>query len=231
MSPFDDVASNLVRRWVRFYTGRLDPAIRDARRAEIESDLWEHRREAGLANLRPGQTGLEIVARWLLGIPADLTWRRGVPRTGRARDGGGVMSVRSSGNWWIVPALVLAGLHLFVGVANLDPGWAPPQPQVDPMAVLIVVFGVAAGIGVALRNRAPKLGSLLVLSGVWVPLLAPVYNSIVRIFDLTQPVVSGPSEYGGAFGVVIAVLTALGAIQNMARRPITPRAPGRLAPG
>jgi hypothetical protein len=221
MSPFDELASNLVRRWVRFYTGRLDPGIRDARLAEIESDLWEHRREAGFAGLRPGQTGLEIVGRWILGVPADLAWRRAFPRTGRADDGGDVvMSTRTSGNWWIVPALVLAGLHLFAGIANLDPGWTPPQPQIDPLAVLIVVFGVATVIGVAVRNRVPKLASVLVLTGVWVPLLTPVYNSIVRIFNLVQPIVGGPSEYFGTFGVVVAVLTAVGAIQNMTRRPI-----------
>jgi hypothetical protein len=139
------------------------------------------------------------------------------------------MSPILGSNWRIVPALVLAGLHLFAGVANLAPGWTPPQPRIDPMAVLLVVLGVSTLGGFAMWNRAPKLGGALVLSGVWVPLFTPVYNSAVRIFDLNQPIVGGPGEYGGAFGIVIAVLTALGAIQNIVRRP-TVRS-RRLAPG
>lgn len=133
------------------------------------------------------------------------------------------MSTDPGGNWWAVPPLVLAGLHLFAGIANLDPGWIPPQPSIDPMAIFIIVLGFATIAGVAMWNRAPKLAGVLVLSGVWVPLLTPVYNSVVRIFRLDQPTVGGPSEYMGAFGIVIALLTVLGAIQNMARRPTRSR--------
>ena len=31
-----------VRAWTRLYTWRVAPSLREARRAEIESDLWEH---------------------------------------------------------------------------------------------------------------------------------------------------------------------------------------------
>lgn len=224
MNSFDDLASNAVRRWVRFYTGRLAPSLRERRVDEIESDLWEHRREAGATGLGPTQTGIEIVGRWLLGVPADLAWRRASQRIGRAHDGGdAVMSTDTGGNWWAVPPLVLAGLHLVAGIANLDPGWIPPQPAIDPMAIVIIVLGFATISGVAVWNRAPKLAGVLVLSGVWVPLLTPVYNSVVRIFRLDQPTVGGPSEYLGAFGIVIALLTVVGAIQNMARRPTRSR--------
>lgn len=224
MNSFDDLASKVVRRWVRFYTSRLASRLRERRLDEIESDLWEHRREARAAGLGPTQTGIEIVGRWLLGIPADLAWRRASQRMGRADDGRDpVMSSNPGGNWWAAPPLVLAGLHLFVGIANLDPGWTPPQPQIDPMAIFIVILGFSTIGGVAVWNRAPKLAGVLVLSGVWVPLLTPVYNLAVRIFRLNQPIVGGPSEYLGAFGIVIAVLTVVGAIQNMARRPTRSR--------
>jgi hypothetical protein len=35
------LASALVRAWTIAYTWRMEPVHRDARRAEIESDLWE----------------------------------------------------------------------------------------------------------------------------------------------------------------------------------------------
>jgi hypothetical protein len=62
-----------VRLWTRAYTWRLPPALRDARRDEIESDLWEsqHDRAAGLG----GSVALAIFARLIAGIPDDLGWR------------------------------------------------------------------------------------------------------------------------------------------------------------
>ena len=61
----------LVRVWTRIYTWRLPHAICESRRAEIESDLWEsrHDRAAGIAS------AFQMIARLLLGIPDDLTWR------------------------------------------------------------------------------------------------------------------------------------------------------------
>ncbi len=207
MIRFETLAIGLVRGWVRLYTGRLECEVRDGRRAEIESDLWEHRREASAAGLRPTQSGLEIVARSILGVLADLAWRRAVPRAAVAHDQGGAqMSGNVKSSWWLVPATVLAGLHIFAAVANWSPGWLPPAPTTDPLAVVVLGLGVAALVGVALRNRAPKLAGALVIAGVWLPLIAPFY---------------GPREYGGFFGAFLAVLVVVGAIQNMTRRPIT----------
>ena len=36
------LVTGAVRSWTRFYTWRVAPSLREARRAEIESDLWEH---------------------------------------------------------------------------------------------------------------------------------------------------------------------------------------------
>lgn len=41
MNPLLFSAIALVRGWTRFHTIQMDPASSDARRAEIESDLWE----------------------------------------------------------------------------------------------------------------------------------------------------------------------------------------------
>jgi hypothetical protein len=60
----------MVRGWTRLYTWRLPPALRDSRRAEIESDIWESGRDS---DGRPSPA--HVVARLLLGVTDDLRWR------------------------------------------------------------------------------------------------------------------------------------------------------------
>lgn len=71
-----DWAAASCRRWVRLYTRRLDDGPRDRRRAEIESDLYEHRAEAIAAGATGHRLAAEILGRVLVGMPADLSWRR-----------------------------------------------------------------------------------------------------------------------------------------------------------
>lgn len=61
----------LVRFWTRVYTSRLRPAVRDARRAEIESDLWEGAHDADA----PGGRGLRELTRLFCGMSDDVAWR------------------------------------------------------------------------------------------------------------------------------------------------------------
>ena len=58
-----------VRGWTRAYTLGLPPSIRERRRAEVDSDLWECQADA--AAVLP----LQILRRLLLGIVDDLWWR------------------------------------------------------------------------------------------------------------------------------------------------------------
>jgi hypothetical protein len=66
-----DVAIAVVRAWTRVYTWQLPSALRESRRAEIESDLWESRLDTG----RSVSTAMQVTMRLLLGIPDDLQWR------------------------------------------------------------------------------------------------------------------------------------------------------------
>ena len=52
----------------------------DGRRAEIESDLWEHVADAHASQQHRINTEIDVLARVLIGIPADLTWFRRVRR-------------------------------------------------------------------------------------------------------------------------------------------------------
>jgi hypothetical protein len=75
----DLMASRAARRWVRIYTAMLSPDVRDGRRAEIESDLWEHLADARADRVSTSTTQFVVLARVARGSPSDLVW------SGRAR--------------------------------------------------------------------------------------------------------------------------------------------------
>jgi hypothetical protein len=63
----------LVRAWTDAYTRQLPAQIGDARRQEIESDLWEFLRDRASAG--SFGTAAHIAARLVLGVPDDLQFR------------------------------------------------------------------------------------------------------------------------------------------------------------
>jgi hypothetical protein len=66
-----DAAMLFVRAWTHAYTWRLPDTLRAARRAEIESDLWEFRNDTPPHPL----AAIHILCRLALGMPDDLQWR------------------------------------------------------------------------------------------------------------------------------------------------------------
>jgi hypothetical protein len=116
----------LTRCWVRLYTAGLPTEVREARRAELESDLWEQEQEAGAAGCRPTTTAIHVLWRFMLGIPADLSWRqqRGgskiFRKAGRgAIEGAAVTTARIRRNWALGTLfLVLACVSSAVGFAG-----------------------------------------------------------------------------------------------------------------
>ena len=90
---YSDLATGAVRSWVLLYTAGLAHEAREARRAEIDSDLWEHM-SASHSDGDAAQTVREMLSRWLRGITADIFWRfslKGEPRmvSRHFRPGGG----------------------------------------------------------------------------------------------------------------------------------------------
>ena len=84
------IALSIARAWVWLYTWRMPPELSVTRRAEIDSDLWDHHTDAQEAGVRPSITTLEMLLRTCLGVPDDLSWcievrqsDRGAARTGR----------------------------------------------------------------------------------------------------------------------------------------------------
>jgi hypothetical protein len=104
----------VTRRWVRLYTAGLPSEIREARCAELESDLWEHEHEAVTAVGRPTKTAIQVLHRLVRGIPADLAWRQQqggakvFRKAGRAAVEGARLTTAALAQHWVVGLVVLA---------------------------------------------------------------------------------------------------------------------------
>ena len=138
-----------VRCWTRMYTWRLPPAVRDARREEIESDLWESSHDPGITQ---AELVAQTVARLTLGIADDLAWRFAQPTVI------GHVTLRS-----VTAAAVLCILLLFATLSRFttevphlpkppivslqvhrtvpDPPPPPPPPDARPERQPIIQYG------------------------------------------------------------------------------------------
>ena len=103
-----------VRTWTAAYTWRLPPELRERRRAEIESDLWESRR----AEQSHARLALSLTERLLLGMPDDVQWR--LEQVSVAVLSRRVMVMCAAG------AALLACVWLGVRSSGAEP---PPPPQ------------------------------------------------------------------------------------------------------
>jgi cytochrome b6-f complex iron-sulfur subunit len=187
VSALFDVVSGGVRLWVRLYTLNLPQDVKERRRLEIESDVWEQVADVG--GLRPA-LAFAIGLRCLCGAPADVAWRLSAPGQHRTQ---AVLRLSSEGRtamdeqrdrflalsalcgllWAAVCVLLLApaphslayagGLLTLVALA----GWALElRTESDDAATsgwpLLLATGVAA-CGLGLVVSAPWAGMLVAL--------------------------------------------------------------------
>jgi hypothetical protein len=113
------LATGLVRAWTRAYTWRLEPAVRDRRRAEIESELWEFQQDPE----RGTYPAAHVFARLLIGIPDDLSWRAehaSVRRRTRVRAGIRVAA------WTVATIIIVAAIWI---LPLMTTGTLPPLPD------------------------------------------------------------------------------------------------------
>lgn len=199
-----ELASAVTRSWVRLYTRRLEADVRAARIAEIESDLWEHRRETEEGGVEPSDAGLQVLARCLAGMPADLAWRSGAAAGARASRRREPMNDVIRRSWWLVPA-VLVGLFdvmLFLGQVTDFFGEPRVGTRLTASAVWLL-FAVCIAVGLALRDRRPQRAGVLVIVGS-VPALLLVWMVVPPL---------------------LGVAAIVGAINHMTTAPSPTRAP------
>ena len=175
------LAIGLTRWWVRLYTRGLPSEMKYARRAEIESDLWEQGEDAIANGSQPDETALQVFVRLLLGTPADLTWRleqRGAGR--RTEDRSIKMNESLTMRGFFLAAVAIAIAPAAFGASVIAGGgeWDSTTERVL-FGSLWVVAAVTMVAGLVLSNRQPLLGIGLVALGAicmvvlwyWIPFI------------------------------------------------------------
>jgi hypothetical protein len=131
--PFQ-LALRVVRGWTRFYTWRLPPDLRDRRRTEIDSDLWES--EHDQAGASPLSSAAHVLGRFVRGMPADLAWRR-EHADGHVRHvtrqliwAIGALALVTA--WWVFGLMRTQALPEPAGGPMRFVGGPPPPPETEP---------------------------------------------------------------------------------------------------
>ena len=169
-------ASEFARAWARTYTRGLPGDSRAGRLAELDSDLFEHEREARSKGLSDLALSLHIFWRVALGMHSDLSWRVEQASPAAAlRELGTAMVARgaASAAWTVrrgMPGVtwLLAGGYALVGLVVLATlplaGDKPPAERAWGGVVLIVAgLLIAAAFWLATRHR--KTAVALALAG------------------------------------------------------------------
>lgn len=146
-------AAGFSRWWVRCYTRGLAPDVRDARRAEIESDVFEH-----LAD-RPGRgAGAAVVGRTLRGAGDDLLWRMGEGRVMRQEGRTGFRAAWAAATqaWYTPVAVLLAVFNTGAAIAVLsDANGKMPGRVIGPAIMLALAGCILAGLWLRWRATQP----------------------------------------------------------------------------
>ena len=121
----------LTRTWLRLYTLGLPPEVRESRRAEIESDIWESLHDSTAS-------GSQILPRLAAGVLDDVSWRAGyLPNESRTMGlavGSGALLLVAMWQWlahsaasevilesaWVYPIVESAhvlGITVFLGLS------------------------------------------------------------------------------------------------------------------
>jgi hypothetical protein len=179
----------MARSWVALYTRGLADEVREARRSEVESDLWEQQWFAARRGDPALATAIEILARMLFGILADLAWRvetrsslKTVRRTGTMNDS---LFMRITFLVVSLPllAILLNGLGMLLGGGEFD-----SRGEQIIYGFGLVALPLVAITGVWLSRARPLLGVILAITGVagicialfWMaPITVPIGIAIV----------------------------------------------------
>ncbi len=152
--------------WTNLYTKGLPEEAASRRREEIQSDLFEHAREAGST---PAQQA-DVLGRVLWGIPADLSWRRAarVPRERRLVTGESMTLRRVT----FVAFVIYALFELWAGIGIIGGGywqWGLP---------LLAGSGLMA-LGLRQREDAPRRSTILLIVGASIPVVNLFWMAVI----------------------------------------------------
>jgi len=186
-------APGWARCWTRIYTTGLPQQVREERRDEIESDVWEELHAPGPASRAP----LSILRRSVAGMPADITWRveQPSPGAGLQRAIQFAAGTTGAGGRWlgqtamprlivmVAATLALVGLLLLV---TLQAGEAATQGGRLAVGMLLLLAGTFMLAGTQVRNDQPLIGASFVAAPalllgliLWWTLVAPLVAVLI----------------------------------------------------
>lgn len=177
------IADRTVLAWARWYTRELPDGVGDDRLAELESDLFEHRRAADGA---PG-VGRAILWRAIRGVPADVAWRSSRLRRAAIGAPRWTFPLALPAFAHVATALLLTwGVFVVVRVAgSLIAGtWAGAWDLVAAGVVGLAMALVGAWIFVARRLRT--LGALWLAAAAYVLIRFGTYALVATSLTLAD---------------------------------------------
>lgn len=163
----------MVRGWTRLYTAGARHEARDARRAQVQSDLWEHRAEAKAEGIATSATSREVASRMVRSIPADVAWRL---------DTGGVevppmfWVERGAGVFLLLVVVLFAGASGGPGISGSDPYFTNDFPTFADNGRSVaraIAFRFAVGLATVVtavllfqtfRRESPRIAGIAALA-------------------------------------------------------------------
>jgi hypothetical protein len=181
VSTTPERAAGWVLAWCDYYTRGLPTEVARERRDELAADLYDQRLDAVLSGLPPGAVARSLLARTVLGAPADLSWRthqlRAVRSAGVKEDS---MSALAGRDGWTLVATVLGIIVVawsaFVGLGVLGALGEDAASDDETWRWVVGLGGLAAaalaawGIWALTRHPAAAGGALAVsalVSTIW----------------------------------------------------------------
>ena len=158
------VAIGIVRTWVAMYTIGLPRKLRDARRLEIDCDLWEQRQLAEYTREPRFGTAVEMAIRAALGMLSDITWRVEAGLSAR-RNRSIKMNDSLTMKGVFFGAVTISVLPAAMGIAAIfGAGWGTMLERAI-WGTLLLSGSAAIIVGLLFSDRRPALGIGLVATG------------------------------------------------------------------
>ncbi len=178
------IVSSMVRAWVWVFTLGLPAQVRNDKRAEMQSELWEHRRDAGAEGYGPDAVALHMLLRFLMGMPGDVVWRLGQP---------GFDYAILIPAWVLIPAGVLTATGLLVAHRA---AWVIMGVQV---VLLVATVALVVAVLVSRRRWSLIRGRLLRQTGppdfmLMLATAALIVMGLLVVYSAGFPI--GQADYG-----------------------------------
>ena len=194
--------------WATLYTRGLPSEIRDARRAELRSDLWEHLQHASSNGDSQLRWSIQVLGRVARGMTADLWWR--FEQGGASRP----QTVASAGRrrllaWlldWVVTPVVAIGVLLstWFSASPLRLGGALAGLFLVLAVLRMKLVGAASNASALIFGAVPADADPGRIRRLWLGLI----TSVLLLVAVTT-YVSRPNSWQGPVATVAGLLRSL----------------------